>query len=529
MPFTPAGAGQVLMGRLRLPQITGTVSESLGDPLDASVGGGLTKMGRSYPLAVGVYGMQADLPDPFTVGNRLRRQLRSLMENTMLKAGSIYVVVSVDTEISGWYLIGGVDLAYGDGGVTFADYTIALGDALRIGGVATHRHGRRFIVLDRRLPSSPLDYRCLVYNTAYTAYPGNPIVWLPYNISDVRNTTRQVPSPGPTGTFTSIDADVGKSMQSLQPIDTQVVSFEQADVDVYTGQVVAYDRRGLTAPTLTAAGDIDPQNPTTGYGWEEVYGSIYPYSAGDAPVIANGICRCRWLGSPGALVVEWNKNTRNVAYTEMARVLFYEELSGSTRALTTLVSAAIAEYSEERVVMRLVVSGSGSLQDVYVTLQRGWSGPRIEQYTTVTSEGATLGLIPFNSGATTLSYRHNGTTTTIATTATLLDYTDSTHGDEPWVNLSPVNTTASMVASFTESGMVAAAFADTVAYGATRNGVKLTSPYNAAAGPIPVPFWNAAKLDFYASGTITLATAQAAAGNSMFDARSVRTVVSRVP
>jgi hypothetical protein len=246
-------------------------------------------------------------------------------------------------------------------------------------------------------------------------------------------------------------------------------------------------------------------------------------------VLANGICRCRWLASPGALVVEWNKNTRNVAYTEMCRVLFYEELSGSTRSLTTLIGAAIAEYSEERAVVRLVLSGSGSVQDVYVTLQRGWSGPRVEQYTTVQSEGATLGLIPFNSGATTLSYRRNGTTTTIATNTTLLDYTDATHGDEPWVNLSPVNTTVSMVASVNESGVVAAAFADTVAYGATRNGVKLTSPFSAAASPIPVPYWNAAKLDFYASGTITLATAQAAAGNAMWDTRSLRTVVSRVP
>jgi hypothetical protein len=71
--------------------------------------------------------------------------------------------------------------------------------------------------------------------------------------------------------------------------------------------------------------------------------------------------------------------------------------------------------------------------------------------------------------------------------------------------------------------------ADTIAYGATRNGVIVKTPYNAGTNPQPVPYWNAAKLEFYPSASALLATSQGFAGNAMFDARAYRTVMSRVP
>lgn len=128
---------------------------------------------------------------------------------------------------------------------------------------------------------------------------------------------------------------------------------------------------------------IDEQD---GYGWEEVYGPDQPLTGGDVPTLENGLTQTRWIDSRAALAIDAYEPLQG-AYIEQGRLAVHlEATAGTFTKLDTLLSANVVERTPERAVVRFVLTGStltGSAFvrfEVFVTLQRGWSAPRVEVY-----------------------------------------------------------------------------------------------------------------------------------------------------
>lgn len=154
----------------------------------------------------------------------------------------------------------------------------------------------------------------------------------------------------------------------------------------------------LTASQMAAhyaAGVVDPLgDPQDNLGWEEVYGSDYPYTPGDVPVLANGLCRVRWLAAYSAFAID--VNIGGLGYQEQGRVVLYSDESGNVlTAHGNVSSAVLVEWSPERAVVRLttstIVSGQRVRMDTFITLQRGWTGPRFECYPAAKADGTPRG------------------------------------------------------------------------------------------------------------------------------------------
>lgn len=141
---------------------------------------------------------------------------------------------------------------------------------------------------------------------------------------------------------------------------------------------------GTAIADLYASGPVDfTADPQETIGWEEVYGADYPLVAGDVPVIQNGLCRVRWNSTFLAFVVD--AFVEDIGWQEVARVtVFHDAAVGTYVQQGQLQSAEIVEYTWERVVIGVVtsvtISGQVYRMETFITLQRGWTGPRFECY-----------------------------------------------------------------------------------------------------------------------------------------------------
>lgn len=356
------------LGRISFPTIEDQIAEMVGDSLDV-VGAGLAaseRRPRSLELTIPVRASSAEA-NPYSDGDRMRRQVRSLMENAQARLSGLYMVVAFDSELNGWTLIGGGKLEYDQGGVTFADYKLTLSDAYVVGKRRTHRPARRVQAYDIRLSTVARDIEGLVYSTAFASTPAVVEVALPHGVSNVQ--ARDLTSLAVARTVNT--ADGGSATILTGAANGDVLSFEQPEEDETYGDVVIYDRRGVLAPAELMKA-VEPQAT---FGWEEVYGPDYPLSASDVPVLSNGVCRVRFLSSPIYCFAideyngtEWVERSRTVPFA-------------GTTAMTSIIFVAVKEWTPERGVIMVRLLGGGKAIDVYLALQRGWSGPQFQGYT----------------------------------------------------------------------------------------------------------------------------------------------------
>lgn len=147
-----------------------------------------------------------------------------------------------------------------------------------------------------------------------------------------------------------------------------------------------------------AASSQDPQL----YGWQEVYGPDWPFywpitstTTPDTPVIANGYTRVRYdaTNTPGWRIDVWTGAT----WLEQCKVLIYRNNlpSGLQNYDINLLSTNVEEYTPERVVIKAVMNiglanDPSSRETIFITLQRGWLGPRFEVYTAPTNTATPL-------------------------------------------------------------------------------------------------------------------------------------------
>lgn len=259
MAFLP----DLYIGRLGLPTIEDPITEQLGSQVtnvgDATAVG--QRKAKGFTMNFIVHGF--DATSSVALGNRLRRQLRSLMQNPGYRLGGLYMNFAPDKERNGWLVIGEAELADADGGVSFGSYKLSLSQAFIVGQIATHREGYRVDLTDLRLTYSPIDYAGQVINVTadFAALPLLPLVAVPSGATDLDVLGSTISSGARTGRDGSCPICNGSS-------NGDVISWDRGESAFNMSDVVAYDRRGqLTAP-LTG--------PDTA--WEEVYGPDYPYS-----------------------------------------------------------------------------------------------------------------------------------------------------------------------------------------------------------------------------------------------------------
>lgn len=159
----------------------------------------------------------------------------------------------------------------------------------------------------------------------------------------------------------------------------EIISYSSALSDADIAKVQAYlgDKYGL---------GFGSAQTTSGYGWEEVYGPDQPLSTSDVPVLQNGRCRVRYsagsgasgspsTSGPGFRVDVYNGTT----WVEQGFFLPGSASLGNS-ADFTLTSAAVLEWTPDRAALLIVGVTGGLRVRMIITLQRGWSGPRVEVY-----------------------------------------------------------------------------------------------------------------------------------------------------
>ena len=348
----------VTLGPLALPTLKGDVVETIGDQLEA-VGAGVVageRRPRPFPLTIPVRGDVRTDASRWAAGMRLRRQLRALIENPLARLQGLYLNWSVDPEQNCWLLVGGGDLKYAMGGVVFGDFEVELTDCYRVANVRTHRPARRVAAADRRLITTPRDFLGTSFATTFASTAATPRAYMAANATDlVAGSTRF-----PINT-TSVTAADGSVPQIDPATDGEIVDFEQAEGDMNRADVKVWDRQGAGATEAS---------------WERVYGPDQPLTVGDVPVIENGVCRATWDAT--------NKRWDVYSWISGAWALDATVVAGAVVGTLnlTLVRATVVEWTPERTVV--MVTGVQSPEiirvKVYVTLQRGWSGPRFEIY-----------------------------------------------------------------------------------------------------------------------------------------------------
>jgi hypothetical protein len=459
------------IGRLTLDDPEGW-SEAAGE--EPSVVGGMPVPGSRSGLKASVdlttFTSSGDTADDRL---RARRQLRGMLNNLPYRIRGVYLAWSEDAEQNGWYVPGAGTLQLADVGALSSAYFRMGGLGLTLmGRRRTHRRGVVVYLRDRRKDTTPRDYLGRIYADDFSTLSALDLTWLPAGVSDI-----VVAGTDPlqvVGSRASIDGGTLTALKSATAGAT--ASFEQDEDDRNVADVVIRDRQGTTTAPADGANDA----------WEEVYGPDHPLTSDDVPVLENGLCRVRYDSSnPPGFVVDLYDGTE---WTEQGK-LIVERLGDSDAYLDTLVSAAVMEWSPDRAVIRAVMrvaDDANSREDLYLTLQRGWMGPRLEVYPAPQSDGTDAGaklqwsvadadtddsaLMLIASDASS-SKQTAGSGSSSFTAADL-----STFGGENWLALLRGGSDAfTVVMSVLQADAQARVEAETEAYGATRNGISVSA------------------------------------------------------
>lgn len=227
----------VQLGPLFLPTVYDDIGEAVGDTL-TTVGPHVfagERRARPFTLSLPIHGADTDA-DPYAAGDRMRRQVRALMQNNALKSQGIYFQF-IDDEVNGWLLIGSGDLTYAEGGPSLSEYRLALSECYRVATLRTHRPAKRLESYDRRLSTTPRDFRGTVFKTDFANTTLVPQHALGPEASDVIGAGRTPVLPA-----------TRRGMYGALPILTsrphgEVLSYEQPEGKLSEG-VRIYDRRG---------------------------------------------------------------------------------------------------------------------------------------------------------------------------------------------------------------------------------------------------------------------------------------------
>jgi hypothetical protein len=376
------------LGPIALPTMLGPVSEAIGDDLD-TVGAGVVpgdRRPRAFPITIPVHGDTTDGALRFETGLKLRRQLRALVENSPARLQGLYLAFTPDSEQNCWLLIGGADLKDANGGISLADFTLELSGCYRVANRRTHRPARRLEVTDRRLITTARDYLGTIFSTDFAAVTPAAVHVLGVGITDPESGGQPVATSTRGGKDGAVVIVSGRA-------DGECISYEQAEADEYKAICRALDRRGSVVEA----------------NWQDIYGPDQPVTVGEIPVLDNSVCRVVPDVATGNMDIQFWGGSSWLTY---ATTIPPASSSG--------FSGRIVEWTTERVVLQVtaLVSTTSRVQ-TYVTLQRGWLGPRIETYHQNTSGvgvATSIGVHSKSTGDSTLQ-RSSGTVAIVSGTS----------------------------------------------------------------------------------------------------------------
>lgn len=409
-----------------------------------------------------------------TVADRqqVRRQLRALLNNLPMRLTGVYVAWSEDDEQNGWYVPGKAtfDVA-GEAALVSAFWRFTGLELALVGRPRTHLRGVQAYLRDRRLSTTPRDTLKRVYSADFASLTALGLTWLPSAVTD------PVMNGDPAVALTGQRAGQGGSLvrATTDAVDLAVISFEQVEADRNLGDVVVYDRRG-TITTPSSGPDA---------AWEEVYGPDWPLSQPntDVPTLDNSFCRVSYVSanSPGFRLDRWT----GAAWVEQGKILI-ETMSGATPTpVDTLVSASVVEWSPERAVIRAIMRLSsvvGDREEVYITLQRGWTGPRFEMYPPGANDAGVTFYLAGAPSTNDSAVRVGSTAGQIVATAGTgsVNFTDATavggtgsFDNENWASLVRQGGAAQVNMAVVQGQALAHVRSTTSAFGSLRNGLRV--------------------------------------------------------
>lgn len=441
-PLIAAGEYDLQLGRIRLPTLLDDLKESVGDQLEV-IGGTVVpgeRRARPIPLAIPVHKTGADAR---ALGDRMRRQLRALLNNPAARLASLYLRFTPDPELSGWLLIDGGDLSYVDGGVSFSRYKLTLDNAYAAARQRSHLQARRIEISDKRLATTPRDTKGLIYESTWATNTVLPITWLPGAAGYQRRGLPMTGTPLPALTAL-MGTGTPNQMQSVADGDIILMTgppdetlLQRAEL----GDVIVLDRQAQPATSISAARDLTPQ---ASYGWEELYGPDQPisYPAG-APdiVIQNGACRVTLTPSTGAINVE------RITSSGFAPACTVTAMRGASNTALQIRDASIVEWTPDSAVVKLAQDNtqvSGLTEDpisaeTYITLRRGWDAPRVETYLHSRGDYARLRVMPTTAGATTVRFSTSSSAAAITDGTDYGAFAGTITTKDPWALIQPLS------------------------------------------------------------------------------------------
>lgn len=374
-PGTNVEGYDLRIGPLLLQCPLDQVAEQLGDGL-SQVGAALTpaeRRPRPLNLKLPVRGYFREI-DPVAVGRQQRRQVRQLLNNARWTSQGLYWTWDVDSDLDGWLLTGGGELAESDPGITFAEFELTLNDTFLVAKPGTHRMARRLDLADRRGGAVPRDTRGLIYSTDFNAValPTEPLQ-IPGDVLSITGSQNKAPAStsagaaGPSSRFLwrNVAASPGEVV-SYMPDLVLLPSRRRAPLDLDNlGAVRVWDMNTQAAPDpATYTGERD-RDPDAYYDWERVLGD--PLLADTRLAMDNGWSRVIWLGS---------QPSQGLAIEYWDATLGCMRRQGRVLASNNVLENTVVEVTPERAVLEFR-AGDKALRCI---LQRGWTGPRLEAY-----------------------------------------------------------------------------------------------------------------------------------------------------
>lgn len=375
------------LGRLALPTVKDDFKEGVGEPLDVTGAG--VALGQRRPKMFAFTVPILPIPDGSNENRlqtalRMRRQLRSMLQNPLLRGQGLYLAFTPDSELNGWVMVGNGQIAYAEGNVVIGNFDLILDEIYKTGGLRTHRPARRLGVTDLRVSSSPRDYLQTLFATDFAAMPMLPLHAMPVGASNLISSTNRALL---LATRTGND---GTAQLVVNGTDTDVVDFERPEASFNLGDTVAFDRRGIQKVVLSGhsiatgsyASDWAGVNPAGGTSGTHTLGGLLAayFMAIEQNWSVNGAAACydQVAAQTGGRAGGWTWMLKNItrpatitaAPPSAANILFF-----GVNDIVVLGITRMGPFKEayRAMLCRMIANATFEETDASITYPAGWS------------------------------------------------------------------------------------------------------------------------------------------------------------